>query len=136
MDRKGPGCGSVLKCAVRNVIFIDRSTFCCCCTYYSFVCIRNSSFILTVEWENVRVLLLKRFISSRCHSPIGPETFRFVKKSVYNVHSASCSTFKLSIFITWGLKFRYHKFCLGLCTTSSLLLSLFGTAPTCTTSPV
>ena len=49
------------------------------------------------------------------------------KKSVCNVHS--CCTFKLAIFIIEGSKFRLnyfaHKFCMGLSTTNSLLLSLF-----------
>ena len=60
MDRKRPGCGSFLKCVVRNVMLSIDADFIVVAHYYGFVCDRNLSFIRTVELENVIVFSLKR----------------------------------------------------------------------------
>ena len=55
VDRKRPGCGSFLKCVVRNMMLSFDADFIVVAHYYSFVCDRNLSFIRTVELENVGI---------------------------------------------------------------------------------
>ena len=90
MDRKRPGCGSFLKCVVRNVMLSIDAHFIVVAHYYSFVCYRNLSFIRTVEWENVRVFSLKRLdrLGATCIS-MGPTTFWFVKKILFTMCTAA-----------------------------------------------
>ena len=46
MDRKRPGCGSFLKCVVRNVILSIDANFIVVARYYSFVCYHIEIWVL------------------------------------------------------------------------------------------
>ena len=88
MDRKRPGFGSFLKCVVRNVTLSIDAHFIVVAHYYSFVCYRNSSFIRTVEWENVSVFI-KTLRPPCSYSAKGPATFWFVKNILFTMCTAA-----------------------------------------------